>query len=175
MLSGPEGEMRNCLRLAIVLAVSVVPTLASAETLDLVCRGTTRAYQQAGAAVFNSRNGSANGFGAASRVDSRSDEFLVRIEGEPGGETGRVAPPPALVPWLTGAGLGDGWWGLKDVSVSDNRIVGTYSHSLIYSPRVTIDRRTGAIDVRALAGDEFTGTCEPAPIPEPDAASARRF
>jgi hypothetical protein len=36
---------------------------------------------------------------------------------------------------------------------------------------VTIDRRTGAIDVRALAGDDFTGTCEL----DPDAAPARRF
>lgn len=158
----------------ILAAIGAATALASpvtamqGEGLDLVCHGVTRAYQQAASspAVFNDRGGPAGGLASAGREVATPDEFRVRIEGG----NGRVAPPPSLVPFITGPGLGDGWWGLKDVTVSDSRIIGTYSHSLIYSPRVTIDRLTGAIEVRALAGAEFSGVCEPA-----DEAAARRF
>lgn len=161
--------MRTCLMLAATAATLAGPGLARAESLDLVCRGVTRAYEQSasGAAVFNTRAGTPSGLAAQVRLEERPNEFRVRIDGD----SGAVRPPPALVPWLTGKGAGDGWWPLTELSVSDSRIVGTYSHSLVYSPRVTIDRRTGAVSVRALVGDAFDGTCEPAATgPEP-----RRF
>lgn len=166
--------MRTCLIPTILGAAAATalasPAAAQDAGLDLVCHGVTRAYQQAASspAVFNNRGGPAGGLASAGREVATPDEFRVRVAGAGGG--GRVAPPPSLVPFITGPGLGDGWWGLKDVTVSDSRIIGTYSHSLIYSPRVTIDRLTGAIEVRALAGAEFSGVCEPA-----DDAAARRF
>jgi len=160
--------MRTCHILACIGAAAAtalaMPAMAQDGRLDLVCHGVTRAYQQAAGspAVFNNRGG----LTPAAREVATPDEFRVRIEGG----SGRVAPPPSLVPFITGPGLGDGWWALKDVNVSDSRIVGAYSHSLIFSPRVTIDRRTGAIEVRALAGNEFSGVCEPA-----TAEAERRF
>ncbi len=152
--------MPTRLILAVTAATLLAPSLARAESLDLVCRGVTRAYEQSasGAAVFNTRAGTPSGLAPPVRLEEHPNEFRVRIDGD----SGAVRPPPALIPWLTGKGAGDGWWALTELSVSDGRIVGTYSHSLVYSPRVTIDRSTGAISVRALVGDAFDGTCEPA-------------
>lgn len=161
--------MRTRLILAVTAASLAAPCLARAESLDLVCRGVTRAYEQStsGAAVFSTRAGTPSGLASPVRLEERPNEFRVRIDGA----GGAVRPPPALIPWLTGKGAGDGWWALTELTVSDGRIVGTYSHSLVYSPRVTIDRSTGAISVRALVGDAFDGLCEPAANgPEP-----RRF
>lgn len=161
--------MRQSLILAVAAALLGCAGTASAESLNLVCRGETQAYGQsaAGAAALNPRTAPATGFGSSVRIDRRPDEFRVRIDGN----VGAVMPPPALIPWLTGKGLGDGWWAFDEVIVSPDRISGAYSHSLIYSPRVTIDRRSGAITVRPLVGDEFSGSCEPAPAGDPP----RRF
>lgn len=56
-------------------------------------------------------------------------------------------------------GDGGGWYPLNNVAANPDSISAKFSTGLFNKPRVTIDRRSGAISVSGMDGFRFAGSC----------------
>jgi hypothetical protein len=72
---------------------------------------------------------------------------------------GRVRLPKSLVPPLNSRG-NNGWWDLYAVSVGRDTINASYRLNGLNKPRVTIDRRSGRIEVQGFSSYGFRGRCD---------------
>jgi len=81
------------------------------------------------------------------------DAFLtIQLEGD----KGRIRLPKSMVPPIN-AGSDHGWWKLKDLTFSRSQIRARYKLNGLNQPRVTINRRTGRIDI--VGQRNFRGNC----------------
>jgi len=92
------------------------------------------------------------------------EQSVARTTLEFEGDGGRIAPPSALLPSISGRGE-DGWWDLENVEVSASEVRGRFSLNWINKPTVIVDRRSGQITIRAshpaTGQAEFQGDCRP--------------
>ena len=65
--------------------------------------------------------------------------------------------PRLMLPPIHGGS--DGWFKLKNIKASDGEITASVAVSLINSPKLRLDRYTGAISFSGKSGD-FTGRCQ---------------
>jgi hypothetical protein len=72
---------------------------------------------------------------------------------------GRIRLPKSLVPPLNSRG-NNGWWDLYDVSVGRDTISAAYRLNGLNKPRVTINRRSGRIQVQGFSSYGFQGRCD---------------
>lgn len=146
--------MRTVL-LALVLVAA--PVCASAETLNLVCRGVgSRLEGRTGyGTAFSSTGQSSSASVTTYQRREREDELLVSVDEG----AARIRVPTSILPALRAGGR-DGWWVLNDVQVTDEQITGRFQLNFLNRPTVRIDRRTGSIAIEGFARSDFHGTCE---------------
>jgi hypothetical protein len=72
---------------------------------------------------------------------------------------GRIKLPRKLIPPINSRGA-QGWWDMIDVTVDRDTIRGTYRLNGLNKPRVTVDRRTGRINIEGAYSYAFRGNCD---------------
>ena len=127
---------------------------AEALAIHLICAGGGSHKEPELATVRNVNDYSQSV--TVSRIARSAYEDQVEVE--IAGSGGRIRVPAGVKPKIRGGG-DDGWWKLKDLEVGTDRIEARFSLNPLNSPKVAIDRRTGAIRIRGRAGD-FSGYCE---------------
>ncbi len=90
-------------------------------------------------------------------LQSSTQGFSSDVQLELYGDHGRVHLGPSLVPPIHSGGS-NGWWDLDNLSVTPAQITASYRLNGMNKPRLTIDRRTGRIDIRAVTN--FSGQCD---------------
>ena len=92
-------------------------------------------------------------------TETRREVFdaSLTIQTWPGG--GRIRLPKSLIPPINSRG-DQGWWDLRDVSVTPDTIRASYRLNGMNKPRLTIDRRSGRITVEGMSNYGFRGTCD---------------
>ena len=74
---------------------------------------------------------------------------------------GRIRLPRSLIPPIHSGGTNrDGWWDLNDVYSDRNQIRATYRLNGLNKPKVSIDRRSGRINIRGMSSYAFRGSCD---------------
>lgn len=134
---------------------------AMAEPTLLECRG---GGQRDTTATVTTNNWSSPGTPTQSTVqasEAYSDRMMVEFD-EAGG---RVRFPRSLLPQIRGQGSGDGWWILEDYSLTDDEIRGRVNLNWLNRPTITIDRRTGNVDMASRYAT-FAGECAPVAVNE---------
>jgi hypothetical protein len=92
-----------------------------------------------------------------STIQSGTTGFSSDVQIELYGDHGRIHLGPSLVPPIHSGGS-NGWWDLENLVVSADRISATYRLNGMNKPRLTIDRRSGRIDIKAMTN--FSGQCD---------------
>ncbi len=108
-------------------------------------------------------------FGNRTELTRQQFDASVMIQLWDGG--GRIRLPRSLIPPIHSGGTNrDGWWDLNDVYTDRGQIRATYRLNGLNKPRVTIDRRSGRINIQGLSSYRFRGDCDTI-----DGARHRRF
>lgn len=90
-------------------------------------------------------------------VQSTQQGFSSDVQIELYGDHGRIHLGGDLVPPIHSGGS-NGWWDLDNLSVTPTLISASYRLNGMNKPKVTVDRRTGRIDIRAVTN--FSGQCD---------------
>ncbi|MCS4279013.1 hypothetical protein [Stenotrophomonas rhizophila] len=69
---------------------------------------------------------------------------------------GRIRPPKSIAPPLS-SGSNGGWWQLHDLSITPDRIQGSFKFNGMNVPKISIDRRSGFMTMKG--SETFEGTC----------------
>lgn len=139
------------------LAAVTLPVAALAEEFHLACNGITSGVSQATTfsnASVDFGGPSASGTATTYRRSEAADRLL--IEADDAGA--RIKVPPTMMPVIAGGGK-DGWWPIKNWTVTDTELAGKFTINPVNQPRVRVDRRTGDIQISGFGGG-FRGTCE---------------
>lgn len=86
------------------------------------------------------------------------EDYNTSVTIEIDGERGRVRPAKSMLPPLHSSGS-DGWYDIKNLSVSRDMIRGEFKLNGLNQPKITIDRRAGHIMFDGLT--KFNGSCTP--------------
>ena len=139
--------MRKAVFGIIALGLSTGVSAQDNARLDLVCLG-------AGAAT---RNAAIYGDGGtATIIGNRDTPFDDQVNLSIENGEGRLRMPRAMLPALHG-GEG-GWFKLKNVHVTDTEITASVAVNPLNSPKLRLDRLTGAISLSGKSGD-YSGRC----------------
>jgi hypothetical protein len=98
----------------------------------------------------------ANGTSSATVMGQRSQGFEDQVSLQIQAGEGQVRMPRTMLPPIHGGT--NGWFKLKTVKVSPNEITATVAVNVLNSPKLRLDRYTGAISISGKAGD-YTGQC----------------
>lgn len=94
-------------------------------------------------------------------VAQPGDERHRRVQQRCSDRTLRRSRPihlgPKLVPPIHSGG-DHGWWNLENLVVGRDQITASYRLNGMNKPKVTVDRRTGLITVKAMT--DFSGRCD---------------
>lgn len=143
------------MKLLAVIALLTYPSIASAETLHLVCLGAGSANRVSGTSIFGADNNGNSAWAQALSQRSVGFDDQVDVEVNEGGLS-RIRLPRPMLPPLRGGK--DGWFELDDLKVTEAAITGTAQVNVLNSPKVRLDRMTGRISVSGKAGD-YAGEC----------------
>ena len=126
-----------------------------AKNPALTCVGGGSANKATGATV-NAWN-SDGGYGGATISGTRSVGFEDQVSLRIDGTEGQLRMPRSMLPPIHGGS--DGWFKLKNIKISEGEITASVAVSLINSPKMRLDRYTGAISLSGKSGD-FSGRCQ---------------
>jgi hypothetical protein len=90
-------------------------------------------------------------------IQSTQQGFSSDVQVEIYGDHGRIHLGRDLVPPIHSGGS-NGWWELDNLSVTPTLITASYRLNGMNKPKVTIDRRTGRIEIREMTS--FSGQCD---------------
>jgi hypothetical protein len=90
-------------------------------------------------------------------LQSTTQGFSSDVQIEIYGDHGRIHLGPSLVPPIHSGGS-NGWWDLDNLVVSPTQITASYRLNGMNKPKLTVDRRTGRVDLRAVTN--FSGQCD---------------
>jgi hypothetical protein len=93
----------------------------------------------------------------ADTVHSSAEGFSSDVQIELYGDHGRIHLGQGLVPPINSGG-DHGWWDLDNLQVGPDRITAGYRLNGMNKPRLTVDRRSGRIDI--AGGTTFSGQCD---------------
>ena len=93
----------------------------------------------------------------SSNLQNTAQGFNSDVQLELYGDHGRIHLGPSLVPPIHSR-RSDGWWDLENLSVTPTQITATYRLNGMNKPRLTVDRRSGRIDINAVTN--FSGRCD---------------
>jgi hypothetical protein len=139
---------------------------AAQQPLNLACSGGGTANKAAVASVesYGSFSGNMVGVpfsgstsGSSTIIGRRQQDFDDQTDLRLFAGDDRIRLPRTMLPPLHGGS--DGWFKLKDVTVDARSIRAKAAVNFINSPRIYIDRVTGAISISGKSGD-YTGQCE---------------
>ncbi|WP_287940003.1 hypothetical protein [Sphingopyxis sp.] len=138
---------------------STAPHAAEAsdpQSLVLVC------YGSGNRPTVNSQpnyvwNDSSHKWEWRNQVTSGTEGFNSDVQIELYGDHGRIHLGPKLVPPIHSGG-DHGWWNLENLVVGRDQITASYRLNGMNKPKVTVDRRTGLITVKAMT--DFSGRCD---------------
>lgn len=143
----------------LVFAVSLcfaasVQAQESGNRLNLICGGQGAANKTT---TSNVRAWGNDGSQAGATVNSTQSvnfggEVALWIEGT----DGRIRVPEAMLPKIRGGEKG--WFRLKSIIVTENEITASVVVNFLNSPKLRLDRMSGAISLSGSAGD-FGGNC----------------
>lgn len=151
--------MRNTA--AWLLATLCLTGQAKAEegATHLVCLGAGSANKANVTTAYGSNSYGVSGWGQAIGTRDKPFDDQVNLDlnwNEP--DSSRIRMPRAMLPPIHG---GDGgWFKLKNLRRTDGEITASVAVNFANSPKVRIDRMTGAISLSGKAGD-YSGSCEP--------------
>lgn len=94
---------------------------------------------------------------AKDSVQATTESFSSDVQIELYGDHGRIHLSDPLIPPINSHG-DHGWWELDNVQVGQDRIVAGYRLNGMNKPRLTVDRRSGRIDIEG--GTTFSGQCD---------------
>lgn len=135
------------------------PAPAPADlTLHLVCQGDLIVAEQDTTMV---NDGSRRSSGLV--TTQHMGRTAARVELDVKGGAVRIHPASGMLPFFARKSP-DGWYDMTEVVIDPDKIAGRYSLGALSKPTVKVDRRTGDIEVRGLAGD-FDGYCEKSDTP----------
>ncbi len=98
-------------------------------------------------------------FGNRTELTTQQFDASVMIQLWDGG--GRIRLPRSLIPPIhSGGSRRDGWWDLNDVYSDRGQVRATYRLNGMNKPRVSIDRRSGRINIQGFANYAFRGSCD---------------
>lgn len=83
--------------------------------------------------------------------------FTSEVQVQLAGGDGWIHLSGKMIPPINSRGR-DGWWPLSNVMVGPDRITATYRLNGLNKPRLTIDRRSGRIDIQGMT--KFSGSCD---------------
>lgn len=93
----------------------------------------------------------------ADTVHASTEGFSSDVQIELYGDHGRIHLGAPLVPPINSGG-DHGWWELDNLQVGPDRITAGYRLNGMNKPRLTVDRRSGRIDIEG--GTSFSGQCD---------------
>ncbi|MBN8564570.1 MAG: hypothetical protein J0L70_28980 [Leptolyngbya sp. UWPOB_LEPTO1] len=91
------------------------------------------------------------------RVESSTDNFDSDVQVEVRDMQGKIHLTGKLIAPINSGGS-NGWWKLNDLKITPDQITGKYRMNGLNHPRVTIDRRSGRIEIDGI--ERFRGSCE---------------
>ncbi|MEG3182216.1 hypothetical protein [Sphingomonas sp. LT1P40] len=95
------------------------------------------------------------------RTELTREQFDASVTIQLWDSGGRIRLPRSLIPPIHSGGTNrDGWWDLNDVSTDRGQIRATYRLNGMNKPRVSIDRRSGRINIQGFASYAFRGSCD---------------
>lgn len=98
-------------------------------------------------------------FGNRTELTRQQFDASLMIQLWDGG--GRIRLPRSLIPPIhSGGSRRDGWWDLDNVYQDRRTVRASYRLNGPNQPRLTIDRRSGRIDIQGFAGYRFRGSCD---------------
>lgn len=139
-------------------ATAPLPPQAAAETgsLVLVCYGGGSKPATTTRPTY-SWNADKHKWEWSTTVQSTQQGFSSDVQIELYGDHGRIHLGGDLVPPIHSGGS-NGWWDLDNLSVTPTLITASYRLNGMNKPKLTIDRRTGHIEIRAMT--TFSGQCD---------------
>jgi len=129
---------------------------ADARSLVLICFGAGNRPRTSVQPSYR-WNESSNRWDWGSEIVSGTEGFNSDVQVEIYGDHGRIHLGPKLVPPIHSGGS-NGWWDLYNLVVSADTITASYRLNGMNKPRLTIDRRSGLIQL--TGGSPFSGQCD---------------
>lgn len=147
------------------------PSIEEAGTLNLMCSGggsanktdvTTAHGSSDFSGDYSGRGGyfgqfSGSGSSSATIIGQRSQAFGDQVSLRMQGTEGQVRMPRTMLPPIHGGD--DGWFKLKNIKIKPNEITASVGVNFINSPKLRLDRYSGAISISGKAGD-YSGQCQ---------------
>jgi hypothetical protein len=91
------------------------------------------------------------------RMETGNEQFNSGVQIDIRDGQGRIHLTGKMIPPLNSGGA-DGWWALEDLQLQPERITARYRVNALSHPSLTIDRRSGLIEIKGLPG--FSGKCD---------------
>lgn len=91
------------------------------------------------------------------RTAATTEGYSSDVQIELYGDHGRIHLGQGMVPPIHSGGQ-NGWWDFDNLSVTPDRITASYRLNGMNRPQVSVDRRSGRIDIRAVTN--FSGHCD---------------
>ena len=126
------------------------------QSLVLICYGSGNRPTVNTEPAYN-WNHSSHKWEWSNQVTSGIEGFNSDIQIELYGDHGRIHLGPKLVPPIHSGG-DHGWWDLENLVVGRDQITASYRLNGMNKPKITVDRRTGLITVKATT--DFSGRCD---------------
>lgn len=126
--------------------------------LGLVCFGDGSKTGFASGTTWN-WNRDRDRYESGNYTETRREVFDASLTIQTWAGGGRIRLPKSLIPPINSRG-DQGWWELRDVSVSPDTIRASYRLNGLNKPKLTIDRRSGRITVEGMSNYGFRGTCD---------------
>jgi hypothetical protein len=142
------------------------PEPPPAQVLTLVCFGQGE-HSTYSAHTGYEWNNSRKRYEPTSRMESGVEGFSSGVQIDIRDGQGRIHLAGKLIPLLNSGGS-DGWWPLRDLRMTPDRITASYRVNALNSPTLEIDRRTGLLVIKDV--HDFTGKCD-----QGDWGAGRRF
>jgi hypothetical protein len=149
------------MKLLCVVVLVMLPATTLADPLELVCVGEATVIETEttyGSAIA-SDGSTIVGNSTSSRSVSSPAQIWLRVSDD---QTASIRLPNSLIPSIHSGG-NDSWWPIRDLSITDLRISGTFRLNFLNKGRFVVDRRTGQIDLREMGGS-FSGDCKKADL-----------
>lgn len=138
-----------------MFAAALLAQASPSGPLQLTCVGGGSANKHDTTTAFAADNRGNSGY--ATVTGRHSEGFEDQTDLIVDGDNSRIRLPRMMLPPIHG---GDGgWFKLKNLEVTPTTIKGTAGVNFVNSPKVYVDRRTGAISIDGKAG-HYTGSCE---------------
>lgn len=149
------------LRKFVMLALLGIAGTAQAQdgATHLVCLGAGSANKPNVTTVYGGTSNGGSGWGQAIGTRDRPFDDQVNVDLDwDNTDNSRLRMPRAMLPPIHG---GDGgWFKLKNLKRTEGEITASVAVNVLNSPKLRIDRRTGAIILSGKSGD-YSGSCEP--------------